>query len=132
MLNAALAGAGLARDDVYLTNAVKHFHWEERGKRRLHKKPPARAVSACRPWLQAELANVNPRVLVCLGVTAAQAVLGRDTRALKARGIPFASESCSQTLITWHPAAVLRARTSDERQRLRCELEDHLRLASRL
>jgi uracil-DNA glycosylase len=132
ILSEALAASGLDREDVYLTNAVKHFHWEPRGKRRLHKKPPSRAIAACRPWLEAELACVKPRVLVCLGVTAAQAVLGRDTRALKLRGAPFVSEWCDLTMITWHPAAVLRARSSDERNRLRCELEGHLRLATLL
>lgn len=132
ILSEAIASSGLAREDIYLTNAVKHFHWEPRGKRRLHKKPPSRAISACRPWLEAEIASVKPRVLVCLGVTAAQAVLGLDTRALKLRGVPFASEWCDLTMITWHPAAVLRARTNDDHNRLRSELEEHLRVAARM
>ncbi|WP_428307711.1 UdgX family uracil-DNA binding protein [Lacipirellula sp.] len=130
VLNHALVTAGLARDEVYLTNAVKHFHWEPRGKQRLHKKPPSRAISACRPWLEAEMTAVAPRVLVCLGVTAAQAVLGRDTRALKTRGVPFASEWCERTIITWHPAASLRARTDEERRRIARELAEHLRVAA--
>jgi uracil-DNA glycosylase len=129
VLNEALASAGVRREEVYLTNAVKHFHWEPRGKKRLHKKPPSRAVSACKPWLAAELSAVQPRVVVCLGVTAAQALLGRDTRALKVRGVPFVSEASERTIITWHPAAVLRARTSEECDRLRQELAEHLRLA---
>ncbi|BBO30784.1 hypothetical protein PLANPX_0396 [Lacipirellula parvula] len=130
VLNHALAAAGLARDEVYLTNAVKHFHWEPRGKQRLHKKPPSRAISACRSWLEAEMAAVAPRVLVCLGVTAAQAVLGRDTRALKTRGVPFASEWCERTIITWHPAASLRARIDGERERIARELAEHLQVAA--
>lgn len=129
VLSHALAAAGLAREDVYLTNAVKHFHWEPRGKKRLHRKPPSRVVSACRPWLEAELAMVRPRVLVCLGVTAAQAILGRDTRVLRERGTSFASDVCERTIITWHPAAVLRARGDDERSRLRREFEEHVALA---
>lgn len=132
VLSEALATAGLAREEVYLTNAVKHFHWEPRGKQRLHKKPPSRVVSACRPWLEAELALVRPRVLVCLGVTAAQSVLGRDTRFLKERGASFASDVCERTIITWHPAAILRARGDEERTRLRRELEEHLELAAML
>lgn len=130
VLNAALAAAELARGEVYLTNAVKHFHWEPRGKQRLHKKPSSRAISACRPWLEAEMATVAPQVVVCLGVTAAQAVLGRDTRTLKIRGALFESEWCARTMITWHPAAALRARTSDEGERIKRELQEHLRLAA--
>jgi DNA polymerase len=129
VLDQALQQAGLSRADVYITNAVKHFHWEQRGKQRLHKKPPARAVASCRPWLDAELEAVRPKVLVCLGATAAQAVIGRDSRMQKARGEFFASTSCTQTLITWHPAAILRAPTADEQSRRCQELSDHLRAA---
>ncbi len=129
-LDEALRRAGIGRDDIYLTNAVKHFHWEPQGKRRLHKKPPARAVAACRPWLDAELAAVKPRVLVCLGATAAQAVLGRDARLQKPRGEMFATPAAERTLITWHPAAILRAPNADEQQRRRNELAEHLRHAT--
>lgn len=128
-LDEALRRAGIGRDDIYVTNAVKHFHWEPQGKRRLHKKPPARAVAACRPWLDAELAAVQPQVLVCLGATAAQAVLGRDARMQRPRGEFFASPAAERTLITWHPAAILRAPTADEQQRRREELAEHLRTA---
>ena len=82
----ALEEAGIARNKVYVTNAVKHFKWEERGKRRIHKKPNAREIAACRPWLEREIALVRPRVLVCLGATAAQALLGSKFRVSRDRG----------------------------------------------
>jgi probable DNA metabolism protein len=128
-LDEALRRAGIGRDDIYVTNAVKHFHWEPQGKRRLHKKPPARAVAACRPWLDAELAAIRPRVLVCLGATAAQAVLGRDARMQRPRGEFFASPAAERTLITWHPAAILRAPTAADQQRRREDFAEHLRAA---
>jgi DNA polymerase len=132
VLHDALEQAGLDRGEVYITNAVKHFHWQPSGKRRLHSKPPARAVTACRPWFEAELAAVLPQVLVCLGVTAAQAAVGRDSRMLKTRGAVFRSASCESTLITWHPAAILRAPTPDEQTRRAQELAEHLKLAATL
>ena len=131
VLDEALAAAGIARDDIYLTNAVKHFHWEPQGKRRLHKKPPPRAVAACRPWLEAEFAVLQPEVLVCLGATAAQAVLGRNARLQRPRGEMFATSSSPRTMITWHPAAILRAPTHEEQRRRRDELVEHLRAAAR-
>ena len=108
VLDRALRDAGISRDDVYLTNAVKHFHWEENGKHRLHKKPPARAMSACAPWLHAELAALRPAVIVCLGATAAQVVVGRDSKLTRDRGVFQPSAFCSRTLMTWHPSAILR------------------------
>jgi probable DNA metabolism protein len=131
VLDEALAAAGIARDDIYLTNAVKHFHWEPQGNRRLHKKPPPRAVAACRPWLEAEFALLQPEVLVCLGATAAQSVLGRDARLQRPRGEIFATSSSPRTMITWHPAAILRAPTADEQRQRREELAEHLRAAAR-
>jgi DNA polymerase len=86
ILDSALEAAGIARDDVYVTNAVKHFRWEARGKRRIHKKPSVEQVNACRPWLEAEIDLVGPEVVVCLGATAAQALLGRDFRVSRQRG----------------------------------------------
>jgi probable DNA metabolism protein len=130
VLNEALAAIGLGRDAVYITNAVKHFHWEPRGKRRLHKKPPSRAVDACLPWLRAEVEAVQPQALVCLGVTAAQALLGRDSRLLQRRGELMPSEWSANTIITWHPAAILRARSPEQREQQYSELVRDLQLAN--
>src|SRR5437764_2043950 len=86
LLNRALADAAIDRSDVYISNAVKHFKFEERGKRRIHKKPGAREITACRPWLEAELSLIKPTVIVCLGATAAQSLLGPSYRLTKQRG----------------------------------------------
>lgn len=115
LLDRALEGAGIDRDDVYVTNAVKHFKFEERGKRRLHKKPLADEVRACRPWLEAELKLIKPRVLVCLGATAAQAILGNKFHLTKERGKPFPHSMAVQVLATVHPSAVLRIPQQEER-----------------
>ena len=113
ILERALADAGIPRDTVYVTNAVKHFKFEERGKRRIHKKPNAAEVSACMPWLAAEMLAVKPEIVVCLGATAAQALLGRDLPADKrARNVPFAGGGPRITS-TIHPSAVLRAPDED-------------------
>lgn len=111
LLDRALAQAGLARDEVYVTNAVKHFKWErgETGKRRIHKQPIAAEVRACRPWLEHEIALVHPDVIVCLGATAAQSLLGRDFRVTAQRGRAITSEWARATFATVHPSAVLRA-----------------------
>ena len=129
LLDDALSEAGIERGDVYLTNAVKHFHWEGRGTRRLHKKPPARALSACRPWLEAEMEVLRPDVVVCLGATAAQAVIGPEARVTKDRGKVLESPYCDQTFMTWHPSAVLRAPDQDARERMRRELVSDLKRA---
>src|SRR5690348_9447530 len=92
LLDDCLDEAGIARDDVYVTNAVKHFRWEPRGKRRLHKKPTSRQIEACRPWLHAEILVIKPDIVVCLGATAAQSMLGRDFRLTKHRGKFFYTE----------------------------------------
>jgi DNA polymerase len=105
----ALAEAGIARNKVYVTNAVKHFKWEGRGKRRIHKKPNAAELAACRPWLDAELEILSPRVLVALGATAAQALLGRSFRVTQQRGVPVESDLAPQVLATVHPSSILRA-----------------------
>jgi uracil-DNA glycosylase len=115
LLDKALAEAGIPRREVYVTNAVKHFKFIQRGKRRLHQKPLIRQVMACRPWLAAEIDLIEPRVIVCLGTTAAHAVLGRPVRVTQERGhfIPIQSR---EAFVTIHPSAILRLRESSERQ----------------
>ncbi|HSC50083.1 MAG TPA: UdgX family uracil-DNA binding protein [Gaiellaceae bacterium] len=108
LLDEALEDAGIDRTQVYVTNVVKHFKWVARGKRRIHQKPNWQEVAACRPWLEAELAVVAPRVLVCLGATAAQALLGRQFRVTKERGRPVESDLAEHVLATIHPSAILR------------------------
>jgi uracil-DNA glycosylase len=129
LLDEALEAAGIDRKHVYVTNVVKHFKWEPRGKRRLHAKPSSREIAACRPWLDAELELVRPRVIVCLGATAAQALLGRDFRVTKQRG-EVLSASQGSVVATYHPAAVLRAPAADLRQQMKQALIDDLRVAA--
>jgi DNA polymerase len=116
LLDKALADAGFARTEVYLTNAVKHFKWEPRGKRRIHKKPRVSEIKACRPWLEAELRAVTPVVVVCLGATAAQAVLGASFKLMQSRGTVQRSELSPRVVATIHPSAVLRAPDSEGRR----------------
>jgi DNA polymerase len=111
----ALEEAGIDRKQTYVTNAVKHFRYEERGKRRIHQRPSAEHIRACRPWLDAELAAVRPRVLVCLGAVAAQALLGSKIRVTKDRGRPLESELAPVVLVTIHPSAILRERDEPAR-----------------
>ena len=111
----ALEEAGIDRKQTYVTNAVKHFRYEERGKRRIHQRPSAEHIRACRPWLDAELAAVRPRVLVCLGAVAAQALLGSKIRVTKDRGRPLESELAAVVLVTIHPSAILRERDEPAR-----------------
>lgn len=115
LLDRALIEAGIDRGKAYVTNAVKHFKWEPRGKRRLHQKPNSRDIAACRPWLEAELTLLKPRVLVALGSTAAQTLLGSGIRVLRDRGTIIESEFCSQTIVTVHPSSLLRAPTEAAR-----------------
>jgi DNA polymerase len=117
LLDKALENAGIERADVYVTNVVKHFKWEPRGKRRLHAKPNVRETKACMPWLRAEIAAVHPEVVVCLGATAAQALLGRNFRVTAQRGIPHRCELAERVVATVHPSSILRAQTSEDRQR---------------
>ena len=105
----AVAEAGIDRAAVYVTNAVKHFKWRPRGKRRIHQKPNAAEVAACRPWLDRELDAVAPDVLVALGATAAQALLGSSFRVTKERGVPVDSDLAPNVLATVHPSSILRA-----------------------
>jgi len=115
VLNKALAAAGIDREEVYVTNAVKHFKWEPKGKRRLHKKPSSREIAACRPWLDAELEVLQPRVLVCLGATAAQALLGKEFRVTKHRGEFVESPLARHVVATVHPSSILRAPDDETR-----------------
>ena len=117
LLDDALEQAGIDREVVYITNAVKHFKWEPRGKRRIHKKPNLAEIAACRPWLEAEIDLVRPDVLVCLGSTAAQALLGKDFRVTKRRGVPVDSPLAPTVMATVHPSSILRA-ADDEARRI--------------
>ena len=108
ILDKALAEAGIARQDVYVTNAVKHFKWEPQGRRRKHKKPSAAEIAACRPWLEAEVKAVTPRVIVCLGVTAAQSVFGKVVRLNEMRGKSWSTALGANVFVTVHPSAILR------------------------
>ncbi len=117
LLDKALAAAGIDRADAYVSNVVKHFKWEPKGKLRLHKKPSAREVGACLPWLEEEIALIKPEILVLLGATAAQALLGKDFRVTKERGKIFASPFAASTMATVHPSSILRQRSSEERER---------------
>ena len=117
LLDKALEQAGIARDEVYVTNVVKHFNWEPRGKRRIHKKPNQLQITACRPWLDSELAVVRPEVLVCLGATAAQALLGKDFRVSQQRGQMVPSPLAPFVTATVHPSSILRARDDESRHR---------------
>jgi DNA polymerase len=130
LLDDLLKAAGIDRSTVYVTNAVKHFKWTPSGKRRLHAKPGAREVAACRPWLEAEIAAVRPTILVCLGATAAQALLGRQFRITRQRGQLIPARLASFALATYHPSALLRAPTPDDRQRMRAELVADLKVAA--
>jgi DNA polymerase len=115
LLDEALAQAGIPREKTYITNAVKHFKWEPRGKRRIHKKPNAAEMTACRPWLDAEIAAVQPKIIVCLGATAAQSLLGRAFRVTQHRGELLASELAPFVMATVHPSSILRAPDEETR-----------------
>ena len=117
IMDQALEEAGIDRKDVYVTNAVKHFKWEPRGKRRIHQKPNSREIAACRPWLEAELRLVRPRLLICLGATAAQAVFGPSFRVTRERGKVLSSKLAPRVLATVHPSSLLRQPDEESRQR---------------
>ena len=116
LLNRALQDAGIDRADVYVTNVVKHFKWERRGKRRIHKKPNAREIAACRPWLDTEIALVKPRAIVCLGATAAQSLLGRQFKVTAERGAFVQSPLAPLVMATVHPSSILRAPDDETRR----------------
>ncbi len=125
VLDKALIAAGIDRHEVYLTNIVKHFKWEPRGKRRIHKKPNSAEIKACRPWLNAEIEAIKPRIIVLLGVTAAQGVLGRDFRVTQHRGQWVSSELAPLVTATVHPSAILRAPDDESRhEEMRKFVED--------
>lgn len=132
VLDEALEGAGIARQEVYLTNAVKHFRHEQRGKRRLHQKPDLRHLVACHPWLEAELAVVSPDVVVALGATAGRAVLGRTVRVGAERGRALDDVPGHATVLTMHPSAVLRLRGKEGYDEAFAALVDDLRVAASL
>ena len=117
LLDRALEEAGIQRDEVYVTNTVKHFKWEPRGKRRIHQKPNSREIAACRPWMEAELRLVKPRLLVCLGSTAGQAIFGPSFRVTKERGKVLQSEFAAKVVATVHPSSLLRQPDEESRAR---------------
>jgi uracil-DNA glycosylase family protein len=129
LLDEALVEAGIDRRLAYVTNVVKHFKWVGRGKRRIHQKPNWSEIAACRPWLEAELAVVGPRVLVCLGATAAQALLGREFRVTQRRGELVDTELAPKALATVHPSSILRG---DNRDAEYAAFVDDLRVVARL
>jgi uracil-DNA glycosylase len=134
LLDEALADVGIERSEVYVTNVVKHFKWEaaQRGKRRIHKKPRQSEIQACRPWLDAELQVVKPEVLVCLGASAAQALLGKDFRVTRDRGTLIKSDLAPYVMATTHPASILRAPDSAAREQGRRDLVRDLRKVAAL
>jgi uracil-DNA glycosylase family protein len=133
VLDEGLAAAGIPRADVFVTNAVKHFKWEPRGQRRLHQKPNLTEVRACRPWLEAELAIVQPQIVVCLGATAAQSLMGAAFRITRDRGRFFASPWAPWLTATLHPSAILRMPDAARRQEARDDfLADLKQVAARL
>ena len=133
LLNTAMEQAGINRSEVYVTNAVKHFKWEPRGKRRIHKKPNATEIAACRPWLNGEIEAIQPEIVVCLGATAAQAMLGRNFRVTKQRGEFLQSAEGLTVMATVHPSSILRAPDEDARhEEMRLFVDDLRRVAERM
>jgi uracil-DNA glycosylase family protein len=131
LLDRALSEAGLERKSVYITNAVKHFNFEPRGKFRLHKRPPAMAIKACRPWLDAELKVLEPEVVVLLGATAAQAILGAQFRVTRDRGKVIEHNIAPRVIATLHPSAILRAPDAQAREESYQLLVKDLKLAAK-
>jgi len=129
LLDKALEAAGIPRDDVYVTNIVKHFKWEPRGKRRIHKKPNAMEIAACRPWFDEEVKLIKPKVIVCLGATAAQALLGRDFRVTIDRG-KLISLGDIPIVATVHPSSILRAPDDTTRHTEMAHVIDDLRVVA--
>jgi DNA polymerase len=117
IMDQALEEAGIDRKQVYVTNAVKHFKWEPRGKRRIHQKPNSREIAACHPWLEAEMRLVKPKLLVCLGATAAQAIFGPSFRVTRERGKVLSSKLAPRVLATVHPSSLLRQPDEESRDR---------------
>jgi DNA polymerase len=132
LLDRALEAAGIPRRDVYVTNAVKHFKWEPRGKRRIHKKPRVSEIAACRPWLEAELRAIRPAVLVCLGASAAQSIFGSAFKLMRQRGEVLSSVLAERVVATIHPSAVLRAPDEEGRRAAFAMLVDDLRVVAKV
>ena len=133
VLDHALEAAGIDRSKVYVTNAVKHFSWEPRGKRRIHKKPRISEIAACHPWIETELALLKPRAVVCLGATATLALLGSSVRVMRDRGKLLQSTLAPIVMATVHPSSILRARTEDEREAaMKAFVSDLKKLVARL
>jgi uracil-DNA glycosylase len=130
LLDRALEEAGIDRNRVYVTNVVKHFKWRPRGKRRIHQKPNAEEIAACRPWLESELAAVRPRVIVCLGATAAQALLGSKFRVTRQRGQFVESPLAPLVTATVHPSSILRAPDEAARKAAMSDFIEDLRKVS--
>jgi DNA polymerase len=132
VLERALEEAGIERRDVYITNVVKHFKWRQgRGKRRLHQRPNAEEIEACRPWLESELDVVRPEVVVCLGATAAKALLGSEVRVTRDRGNFREADFAPAATVTVHPSSILRIEDDEERREARRELAADLRNVAR-
>jgi uracil-DNA glycosylase len=131
-LDKVLNEVGIDRDEVYVTNVVKHFKWEPVGKRRIHKKPNSREIAACRPWLEAELNVIKPEVLICLGATAAQALLGKDFRVSQRRGELIRSELAPYVMATVHPSSILRAPDEEKRREARDQFAADMRKVAEL
>jgi DNA polymerase len=131
IMDRALADAGIDRTQVYVTNAVKHFKWEPRGKRRIHQKPNSREIAACRPWLEAELRLVRPNLVVAMGATAAQAIFGPGFRVTRERGNVLSSKLAPRVLATVHPSSLLRQPDEESRQREYRHFVSDLRAALR-
>ena len=131
ILNEALQAAGIDRDDAYVTNVVKHFKWIAMHRRRMHRKPNAREIAACLPWLNKEIEVVKPQILVCLGATAAQALLGPEIRVTRDRGVLRPTRLAGQALATIHPSSILRQQTSEDRHREMASFTEDLRVVAR-
>ena len=132
LLDEALQEAGIDRKQTYVTNVVKHFKWEPRGKRRIHKKPNAREINACRPWLEAEISLVKPQVIVCLGATAAQTLLGPQFKVSKQRGQFIESTLAPYIMATVHPSSILRAPDDETRHGEKLHFIDDLKRVARV
>jgi DNA polymerase len=132
LLDKAMAEAGIERTEVYVTNAVKHFKWEPRGKRRIHKKPNSMEIMACKPWLEAEIDEVKPDVIVCLGATAAQTLLGQDFKVSTQRGVWLTSSLAPFVMATVHPSSLLRAPDDETRRREIQRFVEELRLVKKV
>jgi len=128
LLDKALAEADIDREEIYVTNAVKHFKWEPRGKRRIHKKPNSMEITACKPWIEAEIDVLHPDVIVCLGATAAQALLGRQFKVSTQRGVWVPSPLAPFVMATVHPSSLLRAPDDETRRRETQRFIDDLKL----